>query len=98
MFDHSEEKEVTSHEKEKPSRITSDAKDWDKIRKRLTCIAPPDPYSHPASPEMVNAHDPVDIENGQLGSFEDLAWWIYSFIQIGIDHGSEEKSSKVWEQ
>jgi len=43
MFDHSGEREVTSHEKEKPSRITSDPKDSDKIRKRLTCIVPLDP-------------------------------------------------------
>jgi len=65
---------VTSHEKEKPSHITSHAKDRGKIRKRLTCIAPLDPYSHPAglvsvvtgliSPEMVNAHDAVDKGNG----------------------------------
>jgi len=60
--------------------MTSDAKDRDKIRKRLTCIAPLDLYSHPAdlvnvvtgliSPEVVNAHDAVDIGNGQLVSFE----------------------------
>ena len=78
MSDHSGEREVKSHEKEKPSRITSDANDRDKIREKcLTCI---DPYSHPAnlvnvvtgliSPEMVNAHDAVDIGNGQLVSFE----------------------------
>jgi len=80
MFDHSAEREVASHEKEKPSRITSDAKDRDKIRKRLTCITPLDKYSHPAdlvsvvtdliSPEMVNARDAVDDGNGQLVSFE----------------------------
>jgi len=71
---------VTSHEKEKPSHITSDAKDRDKIRKRLICIAPMDPHSHPPdlgnvvtgliSPELVDAHDTVDIGNGQLVSFE----------------------------
>ena len=80
MFDHSGEREVRSHEKEKPSRITSDPKDRDKIRKRLTCIVPLDTYSLPAdfvnvvtgliSPEMVNAHDALDIGNGQLVSFE----------------------------
>ena len=74
------ERGVVSLEKDKPSRITSDAKDRDKLRKRLTCIAPLDPYSHPAdlgnvgtgliSPEMVNAYDAVDIGNGQLVSFE----------------------------
>jgi len=75
MSDHSGEREVPSHEK-KPSRITSDAKDRDKLRKRLTCNPPLDPYSHPAdlvgliSPEMVNAHDAVDIGNRQLVSFE----------------------------
>jgi len=78
MFDHSGEREVTNHEKEKPSRITSNTKDRDKIRKRLTCISPL--HSHPAdlvnvvtgliSPETVNAHDAVDIGNGQLVSFE----------------------------
>ena len=66
--------------KQKPSRITSDAKDRDKIRKRLTCIVPLDPYSHPVasinvvtgliSPEMVNARDGVDIGNGQIVSLE----------------------------
>jgi len=71
---------VTSHDKEKPSHITSDARDRDKIRKRLTCIAPLDPYSHPVdlvnvvagriAPEMVNVHDAVEIGNGQLVSFE----------------------------
>jgi len=72
---------VTSHAKEKPSRLTSDAKDRDKVRKRLTCVAPPDPYSHPAdlvnvvtgriALEMVYAHvRTVDIGNGQLVSFE----------------------------
>ena len=80
MSDHSGEREVTSHEKEKPSRNTSDAEDRDKIRKHLTFIAPLDPYSHPAdlgnvgtgliSPESVNAYDAVDIGNGQLVSFE----------------------------
>lgn len=75
------EKEVTSHKEEKPSRITSDAKDRDKIRdKLLSCIDPLDPTDHPASlinvvtgriaPETVNAHDAVDIGNGQLVSFE----------------------------
>jgi len=80
MLDHSGEREVTGHEKEKPSRITSNTKDRDKIRNRLTCIAPLHPYSHPAglvnvvagliSSEMVNAHDAVDIGNGRLVSFE----------------------------
>ena len=32
--------------KKKPSRSTSVAKDRDKIRKRLTCIAPLDPYNY----------------------------------------------------
>ena len=69
-----------SLEKDKPSRITSDAKDRDKMPKRLTCIAPLDPYSHSAdlvnvvtgliSPGMVIAHDAVDIGNGQLVSVE----------------------------
>jgi len=74
---------VTSREKEKPSRITSDAKDRDKLRKRLACIAPLDPYSHPAdlvgliSHEMVNAHDAVDIGNGQLVPFE--SGWPHRF-------------------
>ena len=68
MSDHNVEREVTNHVNEKPSRTTSDAKDRDKIRdKLLTCIAPLDPYSHPAdlldvitgriAPETVNAHD-----------------------------------------
>jgi len=81
MFDHSGEREMTSHIKEKPSRITSNAKNRDKIRdKHLSCIAPLDPYSHLAafvlvvtgliSSEMVNAHEAVDIGNGQLVSFE----------------------------
>jgi len=40
---------MTSREKEKPSRLTSNAKDRDKIRdKLLTYIAPLDPYSYPA--------------------------------------------------
>jgi len=40
MSDHNVEREVTSHVKEKSSRINSDAKDRDKIRdKLLTCIA-----------------------------------------------------------
>ena len=38
MSDHSGERKVTSHEKEKPSRMTWGAKHRDKIRKRLTCI------------------------------------------------------------
>ena len=42
-----------SHEKEKPSRITFDAKDRDKIRKRLTCIAPLDLYGHPPDLAML---------------------------------------------
>jgi len=80
MPDHSGEREVTSHEKEQPSRITSYAKDRSKIQKCLTCIAPLDPYSHPAdlsnvgtgliSPEMVNAHDTMDIGNRQVVSIE----------------------------
>jgi len=47
MSDHSGEWEVTSHKEEKPSRITSDAKDRDMIRTRLSGIAVLDPYSHP---------------------------------------------------
>jgi len=75
---------VTSYDKEKPSRITSDAKDRDKIRKCLTCIASLGPYNHPAdlvsvvtgliSPEMVNAHDAVDNGNGQLVSSFEKSW------------------------
>jgi len=52
----------------------------DKIRKRLNCIVPVDPDSHPTdfvnvvtgviSPEMVNAHDAVSIGSGQPVSFE----------------------------
>jgi len=89
MPDHSGEREVTSHETEKPSRITSDAKDRDKILKRLTCIAPLDPCSHPAdfvnvagliSLEIVNVHDAVDIGNGQLVSFEKS--WPDGFILL----------------
>jgi len=53
VFDHSGEREVMSHEKEKPSRITFDAKDRDKIRKRLTCIAPLDLYGHPPDLAML---------------------------------------------
>ena len=60
--------------------ITSDAKDRAKIRNKiLTCIDPLDPNGHSAdlvnvvngliSPETVNAHDIVDIGNGQLVSF-----------------------------
>jgi len=65
---------MTSREKEKPSRLTSNAKDRDKLRdKLLTCIAPLDPYSYPADLgnviagriafETVNAHVAVDIGN-----------------------------------
>ena len=72
---------MTSHKEEKPSRIISDAKDRDKIQEKLlTCIDPLDPTGHPAglinvvtgriAPETVNAHDAVDIGNGQLASFE----------------------------
>jgi len=47
MSDHSREREMTSREKEKPSRLTSNAKFRHKIRdKLLTCIAPLDPYGH----------------------------------------------------
>jgi len=46
ISDRGGKREVTSHEKKKPSRITSDAKDRDKIRKRLTCVAPLDPYNY----------------------------------------------------
>jgi len=84
ISDHSGEREMTSHGKEKPSRITSDAEYRDNIRKCLTCIAPLDPYSHPAdvvsvvigliSPEMVNAHDAVHIGRGQLVSLKRLAF------------------------
>jgi len=70
-----------SREKEKPSRITSNAKGIDKTQdKLLTCIAPMDPHSHPAdlvnvvtgrvASETVNAHDAVDIGNEQHVSFE----------------------------
>jgi len=62
---------MTSRKKEKPSRITSNAKDRDKRRdKLLACIAPLYPYGHPAdlvnvvtgriAPETVNAHDELD--------------------------------------
>jgi len=81
MSDHSGEREMMSREKEKTLRITSNAKDRDKIRdKLLTCIAPLDPRSHPAdlvnvvtsrvAPETVNAHGAVNIGNEQLVSFE----------------------------
>ena len=74
MSDHSGEREVTSHEKAKPSRITSNATDRDKIREKLlTCIDRLDPNAHSAdlinvitgriAPETVNAHDAVDIGN-----------------------------------
>jgi len=65
-------------------------------------------YSHPAdlvnvvngliSHEMVNAHDAVNIGNGELVSFEKSWPNGYSFIYVGIVHGSEKKGSKVWEQ
>ena len=49
MSDDIGEREVMSHKEEKPSRITSDAKDRDKIREKLlTCIDPLDPTGHPA--------------------------------------------------
>ena len=81
MSDDSVEREVTSHKEEKPSRIISDARDRDKIREKLlTYIDPLDPTGHPVglinvvtgrtAPETVNAHDAVDIGNGQLASFE----------------------------
>jgi len=80
MSDHSRDRDVTSHKEEKPSHITSGAKDSNKLRKRLTCIAPLDPYSHSPDlvsvvtglilPEMVNVHDAVDTGDGQLVSFE----------------------------
>jgi hypothetical protein len=81
MSDDSREKEVTTHKEEKPARVTTDAKDRDKIRdKLLTCIDPLDPASHPAgfinvvtgriAPETVNIHNAVDIGKGQLVSFE----------------------------
>jgi len=47
---------------------------------------------------MVNAHDAVDIGNGQLVSFEKSWPDGWTLIQIVIDHGSEEEGSKVWEQ
>jgi len=43
--------------KKKPSRITSDAKDGHKIRKRLTYIAPLDPYSYEIHAEDEAAGD-----------------------------------------
>ena len=81
MSDDSVEREVICRKEEKPSRITSDAKDRNKIwEKLLTCIDPLDPNAHPTdlinvvagriAPETVNAHDAVDIGNGQLVSFE----------------------------
>ncbi|XP_078661436.1 uncharacterized protein LOC144905583 [Branchiostoma floridae x Branchiostoma belcheri] len=108
MSDDSGEKEVTSHKEEKPSRITSDAKDRDKIRdKLLTCIDPLDPTGHPAglinvvtgqiAPETVNAHDAVDIGNDQLVSFE-KSWpggFNASLSKLVVTMAAKRKSVKV---
>jgi len=76
MSDHSGDRKVTSHEKEKPSRTTSDAKDRDKIRKRLTWIVPLDPYSHPA-----------DLDHVATAVWFHLNWWTHMTQWIlGMDN------------